>query len=480
MKDLAQKFFVLVLLVALAGCGVVYSETKAGALKTPSVISNNMVLQAGQDINLWGWCTPGSKVTVSFAGEIESTQTAASGRWDVTLDSLKASFKNRELKIVSGSESITVKNVLVGEVWVASGQSNMWWTLSRTDKTKEEIAKLDHPNIRMITFPLKKSTIPMKNIVAKWVPINGKSGPSASAVAFHFANKLQKELNVPVGIISTSWGGTRIEPWTPAEGFEAVSDSPKVKAMAKGVRERGAADKPASGNNRVPGVLYNAMIYPIIGYGIKGAIWYQGEANMGEGLLYEKKMQALIWGWRAVWKQGDFPFYHVQLAPYGPYSGERLGGLWEAQYHSIKSIKNTGMAVTTDISNLKNIHPKNKTDVGHRLAFWALAKDYGKDIPYSGPLYEGYKISGKTMRISFKHAKSGLAFKGKAITDVFIQGEGDKAFIKANTAIEGSLLVVTHPEGKTPVAVRMGWNKNAEPNLMNKEGLPATPFRTDK
>jgi sialate O-acetylesterase len=490
------------------------SVLAAESLRCPSLFSSNMVLQRDKQVPLWGWAEPGTKVTVQFAKQHKSATAAKNGRWDISLDNLTTSAQNRNLTVSAGKEKLTFDNVLVGEVWVASGQSNMQWTLPGSSMTAEQIKSLNEPMIRMITVPRVISPTPMSDVKASWVTLDAKSAPGASAVASYFAMKLRQELNVPIGVISTSWGGTRIEPWTPAKGFDPI---PELKQLADGIRamnpkpsaqkqetdshiaavkawlKNAEADastgriptkipvrKVAKINNRTPGALYNAMIHPFIGSAIRGAIWYQGESNMGEGLLYEKKMQALIRGWRSVWGQGDFPFYHVQLAPYGSYSGEKLGGIWEAQYHSIQSIKNTGMAVTTDIGNLKNIHPKNKLDVGNRLAFWALAKDYGKKIPYSGPLYKGYAIKGNKVIISFDHAETGLSFKGKEITDVFIKGQGDTAFVKAQPTIDGSTLVVTHPEGKKPLHVRMGWNTNAQPNLINKHGLPATPFRTDQ
>lgn len=454
----------------------VSSAAAAESLRCPSLFSDNMVLQSGEEVPLWGWATPGADVTVQFAGQNKSTTANKDGRWDVSLDELTASDKNENLVIKAGSEKLTLTNVLVGEVWVASGQSNMEWTLPRSSMTPEEIKSLNEPTIRIITVPKVASATPMQDVKASWSVLNAQSAPKSSAVASYFAMKLQKELKVPVGIISTSWGGTRIEPWTPAEGFDLI---PELKKLADTVRTN-SSDESVTVKNRTPGALYNAMVHPFVGSAIRGAIWYQGESNMGEGPLYEKKMQALIGGWRSVWGQGGFPFYHVQLAPFGRYSGEKLGGIWEAQYHSTKSIKNTGMAVTTDIGNLKDIHPKNKRDVGERLALWALAKDYGKELPYSGPLYKDYVIENNKVIISFDHAESGLAFKGEEITDVYIKGEGDNGFVKAAPIIEGSTLVVTHPEGKTPQHVRMGWNKNAQPNLMNKHGLPASPFRTDQ
>jgi sialate O-acetylesterase len=511
-KKLTQSLTAFLTLLFAFSCYAADVKTSA-FLKSPSVIANNMVLQQGIKVPLWGWAEVGSQVTVSFAGQTKTAISNKAGRWDLKLDTLKASSENRELTISSGQVKNVYKNVLVGEVWVASGQSNMQWTLPGSDMPKAQLAKLNFPLIRMITFPRVLSATPQTDVAGKWVNLDSKSAGNSSAVASYFAMKLFKELNVPIGVISTSWGGTRIEPWTPAEGFDLVKGFEKE---AKGIRSRspspeankiihqkhiaevkewlkeaevqaaqGRSPKPvpaakvARVNNRTPGVLYNAMIHPIVGYGIKGAIWYQGESNKGDGAFYEKKKQALILGWRKVWQQGDFPFYHVQLAPYN-YGKSSMGPIWEGQFKSIQSIKNTGMAVTTDIGNLRNIHPKNKLDVGNRLAFWALAKDYGHKIVYSGPLYKSFKVDGNKIVISFDHAESGLGFKGEALRDVYVSSDGIKDFVKATVKINGSTLEVTCPDGKKPVHVRMGWANGAQPNLMNKEGLPASPFRTDK
>ena len=490
-----------------------YAEQKS--LSCPNFFSDHMVLQRGKTVAIWGKSIPKSEVNVKFAGQSKKIITGDNGEWKAILDSMEASSENRVMEITSGDKSIVFKNVLVGEVWIASGQSNMQWTLPRSNMPKDELAKLNKPLVRMVTFSRVISKSPKYTATGTWEILDAKSGPRSSAVASFFAMKLQTELNIPIGIISTSWGGTRIEPWTPAEGFDLVKE---LAAQAKEVREmdmtpqqkitqvkdrilelnnwlEGAEKAHLTGgkltllpeiksskiiNNRSPGAIYNAMVKPIVGLSFRGAIWYQGESNVGDGLLYEKKMQALIGGWRKVWGQGDFPFYHVQLAPFGRYSGEKLAGIWEAQLHSTRSIVNTGMAVITDIGNLKNIHPVNKSEVGRRLALWALAKDYGKDVKYSGPLYKSFKIVDNKMVISFDHADGGLSFKGDSIKDVMIKGEGESEFVTAKPEIKGNELIVAHPAGKKPTHVRMGWNKNAQPNLTNKEGLPASPFRTDK
>ena len=483
-------------------------------VKCPSQFSDSMVLQRDKSVPVWGWTSPNEKIVVQFAGQEKRTVSDPSGQWKIVLDKMQASQENRELVISSGEKKKVFKNVMVGEVWIASGQSNMQWTLPRSNMPKEVLAKLNEPLVRIITLRRATSASPRLNFDAKWQTLNSVSGPGSSAVASFFAIKLKNELNVPIGMISTSWGGTRIEPWTPAEGFDKIKElkhmgdevrnmdqpdhvkisqvkdrietlnnwlstaetSSKIGKKVMPVPEAPSINKKIS--NRSPGAIYNSMIHPLVGTAIRGAIWYQGESNMGEGMLYEKKMQALVKGWREIWYQGEFPFYYVQLAPFGRYSGEKLGGLWEAQMMAMKSIPNSGMAVTTDIGNLRDIHPKDKEGVGNRLALWALAKDYGKKVVYSGPIYSSHEILNDKMIISFQYAESGLAFKGKALKDIYVKSATDKEYVLAETSIDGSKLIVSHPKGEKPTSVRMGWNKNAEPNLMNKEGLPASPFRT--
>jgi sialate O-acetylesterase len=309
-------------------------------------------------------------------------------------------------------------------------------------------------------------------------------------VAGFFAMNLLHDLKIPVGILSSSWGGCRIEPWIPLESFERIKgnadgaraelDEAQIQDLAKRVWDMDA-----------PGLMYNAMVHPFAGFAMRGAIWYQGESNVGDAYWYQKrpysgdgfydqKMGALIGGWRKAWNIGDFPFYFVQLAPYRKYTGEPLGRMWEIQAEIARSVVNTGMASATDSKEFRNIHPNNKEVVGKRLALLALAKTYGKNVAYSGPIYRDSRIEENRMIIEFDHAGSGLAFSGEKITDVFIKGESDMDFVEAAPTLEGNKLVVTHPAGRKPLHVRMGWNKDAMPNLMNKEGLPASPFRTDE
>jgi sialate O-acetylesterase len=293
--------------------------------------------------------------------------------------------------------------------------------------------------------------------------------------------ELHRELNVPVGLIADSWGGSRIEPWTPVEGFDLV---PSQQENAKKIRENGP--KMEHGSGKLIG-LYNAMIHPIVPYAIRGAVWYQGESNNGEGMLYLDRMKALVGGWRAVWKQGDFPFYHVQIAPYnysrkGPEVDRNttaLAELWEAQTESAKQIPHTGMAVINDVGELNDIHPKNKQEVGHRLALIALAKDYGrKDLVYSGPVFTGHAVEGNRIRLKFDSVGGGLASRDGKPLNWFEVAGADGKFVAANAAIDGKDVVVSAAGVAEPKAARFAFSQLAEPNLMNKEGLPAGAFRT--
>jgi sialate O-acetylesterase len=293
----------------------------------------------------------------------------------------------------------------------------------------------------------------------------------------HRHNQRLKELDVPIGLIGSNWGGTRIEPWTPPVGFQNV---PALKDIADNLSNFPTKTADGKINHQSPLALYNGMIHPLLPFAIRGAIWYQGESNNGEGMLYHEKMKALIHGWRSVWNDPELPFYYVQLAPYR-YNVEptRLPGIWEAQLETL-SVPNTGMAVTVDISDLADIHPVNKQDVGKRLALWALAKTYGQtDLVYSGPLYKSLKIDGSKAIVSFDHVGGGLISRdGQPLTHFQIAGE-DGQFVAASAEIAGDTVVVSAESIAQPVAVRLGWHQEAEPNLSNREGLPASPFRTD-
>ncbi len=484
----------------------------------PRVIGSNMVLQRDRQAPIWGWASPGEAIMITLSAEAEdpvATTTAvadADGNWQTELPAMAAGGPYT-LRI-EGSNTLELTNVLFGEVWVCSGQSNMEWPVSISNNSEEEIAAAMYPKIRLFHIPRVPSGLPQQDVEADWYETTPETIPNFSAVAYYFGRKLYKNLDVPIGLINTSWGGTRIEPWTPPTGLAGVSDLASISKEVEDIQanyraqlpdkvnaieawsaetrkalETDAQLKPMPDNTHPltdhgrPTSLYNGMVHPIVPYGIRGALWYQGESNHQDGIIYYEKMKALINGWREVWGQGDFPFYFVQLAPFN-YSNQEGGEfflpqLWEAQTAAL-ALPNTGMAVTTDIGNPRDVHPRNKQDVGRRLALWALAKDYGRDdVTYSGPLYKSMTVEGNTIRLAFDHIGSGLTSRDdEPLTRFQIAGE-DKEFVEANATIDGNTVIVSSDAIENPVAVRFGWHQSAEPNFMNKEGLPASPFRTD-
>ncbi len=431
-------------------------------VKLPKVLGDHMVLQRGRPVRVWGWADPGEKVTVSLGAHKAAATAGEDGAWAVTLPAMKAGGPHE--MTVAGNNTLVLRDILIGEVWVCSGQSNMEWRLVASRGGYEAIRTADYPRIRLFHLPRLFSDEPVADVKTSWRVCSPKTVSWFSGVGYFFGRELHKELDVPVGLMMSAVGGTRIEPWTPAVGVKSVP-------------ELAGKDKP------VDGKLYNGMIHPLVPMAIRGVIWYQGEGNLDDGWIYYHRMRALINGWRTAWGQGDFPFYYVQLAPlnWGPSArpGTALPKIWEAQTAALR-VPNTGMVVTNDIGNTGRAHPRNKQDVGKRLALWALAKTYGKkDVIYSGPLYKAMKVEGSAIRITFRHAHGGLASRdGKALTWFTIAG-ADKRFVPAKAEIDGKSVVVSSDAVKEPVAVRFGWHQIAEPNLMNKAGLPASTFRTD-
>lgn len=460
-------------LLAVVAC----AASTSAAVKLPSVIGDNMVLQRGEAVPIWGWDDPGTQVTVTLGDSKLTGKADDQGKWCVQLPAMTAGGPHT--MTVVGTTRVTVANILVGDVWLCSGQSNMEWSVGNSNNSQEELAAADHPRIRHIKIPHVPAETPQADVASGgWQVCSPQTVGGWTAVGYFFARHLQQELDVPVGLIGSNWGGTRIEPWTPPVGFQQV---PALKDIADKLDSFPAKKADGAINHQSPLALYNGMIAPLVPYGIRGALWYQGESNNGEGMLYFEKQKALIGGWRAIWNKPDLPFYFVQLAPYR-YGGDpkNLAGIWEAQTATL-SIPYTGMAVTVDISNLTDIHPRNKQDVGKRLALWALAQLYGKsDLVYSGPLYKSMAVEGNKIRLAFDHVGSGLVSRdGQPLNWFTIAGE-DKNFVPAQAEIDGATVVVSADSVAHPVAVRFGWTQEAEPNLSNKESLPASPFRTDK
>lgn len=506
---------------AWVAIGLLAVSPVSADVRLPRVIGSHMVLQCDKPLPIWGWADADEEVTVKLGDNTATTKADAKGKWMVKLPAMKAG--GPVAMTVKGKNTIELTDILVGEVWVCSGQSNMEMGMGAIKNSKDEIAAANYPNIRLFNLPHLTSGLPEADVNADiaWeacTPQAVAKGEYAgfSATAYFFGREVHKALNVPVGLIDTSWGGTLIEPWTTPAGFESV---PALGDFVKAIQQANesydkavratidqtekwlpVAKKALEAGDRVPPSpawpghalntpghpvqatqLYNAMIHPLVPFAIRGALWYQGESNRGQGMLYCEKMKALINGWRKIWDCGEFPFLFVQLAPFR-YQGDVLALplIWEAQTAAL-SIPNTGMAVTTDgVDNIADIHPVNKQDVGKRLALWALAKTYGKDIVYSGPLYKAMEVQGDKIRLTFDHVGGGLASRdGKPLTHFQIAGE-DKKFVDAKAAIDGDAIVVSAEGISKPVAVRFGWHQEAMPNLMNKETLPAGPFRTDR
>lgn len=505
--------------------------TALADVRLPRIFSSHMTLQRNLDVPVWGWADPGESVTVTFASQEKSTVADANGKWMLRLEPMAASSEGRSLGI-KGNNELSLDNVLVGDVWICSGQSNMEWNLKGAMNPDQEIAAADHPMIRMFdvpghtTAPIAKEDVPG----GEWKVCSPATVAGFSAVGYYFGREIHQESGVPIGLIGTNWGGTRIEPWTPPVGFRSVPEladlsrrvdafDPSVaagketweahldaieawtvearEALASGraMGQLPAAPGPRGGGD--PTAIYNAMVAGLAPYGVRGAIWYQGESNGGEGMEYFHKMQALIGGWRQVWNQGDFPlfFYFVQLADFrqptdDPKGGDGWARIREAQRRAL-TIPHTGMAVITDIGNANDIHPRNKQDVGKRLARWALRDAVGQDIVVSGPLYKEMKVEGSNVRVHFDHVGSGLMVGDKngleptaqvktlEVARFAIAGE-DKVWHWAQARIDGDTVLVSSPEVPAPVAVRYAYSMNPEgSNLYNKEGLPASPFRSD-
>jgi sialate O-acetylesterase len=464
-------------------------------VQLPNVIGSNMVLQRDLPAPIWGWADKGEEVSVSFGGESKSAKADSNGKWMIKLSALKANAKPAKMKI-EGKNKITLENILVGEVWICSGQSNMEWRLSGTTNAKEEVAASDHPLIRLFDVPGHKvSPLPKDRLAVptEWKVCDPKSSGGFSAVGYFFGRRIQKELDVPVGLIGSNWGGTRIEPWTTLAGFESVPELSKIAEQVKGHK---ADTKVGSGS---PSAIYNQMVHPLAPFAMRGGIWYQGESNGGEHMSYYHKKHALVNGWRKVFQNKDLGFYWVQLANFQqpkniPGGGDGWAKIREAQTKAL-DIPHTGMAVAIDLADAHNpndIHPRNKQDVGGRLAQWALHQTYDKkELVPTGPLYKSHKVKGNEVHLSFDHVGKGLMIgkktkleptaevKGGKLEHFSIAGE-DKKWVWADATIKGDAVIVSSKGVKKPVAVRYGFTMNpANANLYNKDGIPALPFRTD-
>ncbi len=482
-------------------------------VRLPAIIADNMVLQQKSTVALWGWADPGEAIEIKNSWDKKTIKIKADekGGWQVKLKTVSAGGPYNI--VIKGNNTITLNNVLLGEVWLCSGQSNMEFPLSKQQgwrtgvvNYETETAAAIYPNLRLFTVKQQTAGEPQKDVTGNWVSCTPETAAKFSAVAYYFAKEIQAATGFPVGLIHSSWGGTPAESWTRKEVLErdndlrpildrynkAVENYPadlenyedqleqwkkdanEIKSKGGTVKKEPAKPADPLKNSKSPTKLYNAMIHPLIPFTLKGVIWYQGESNAGRAYQYQKLFPALINSWRKEWKN-NFPFYFAQIAPHRGQNPE----IREAQLLTYKKVSKTGMAVITDAGDSADIHPRNKEVVGKRLTLWALAKDYGKkNIICSGPVYRSMRTEGNKIRIQFDFTNDGIVAKDGSLTEFTIAG-ADQHLVAAQATIEGNTIVVWSDEIKQPVAVRFGWKNVPKAELYNKAGLPASPFRTD-
>ena len=486
------------------------AATAHADVKLPAILNEGMVLQRSAPLKFWGWADEGEQVTVEFLGQKKSV-TAKAGKWEVTLKGVRTAGGPFPLTI-SGKNKIEFKDILVGEVWVCSGQSNMELTLKTSFQSEADIAKSANPNIRLFMVKNTRSDSPKQDVEVQlpWSAAAPESVPGFSAVGYYFGRMLNEKLGVPIGLISSDWGGTPAEAWTPEErilgngALKPIADNyPAARARYEEQRIKWQADstqakldgKTPPAAPRLPwrySELYNAMIAPLTNYGIRGTIWYQGEANASRAMQYRELFPTMIEGWRSVWKNKDMPFYLVQLAPFQASGSEKTeyAELRESQTLATQRLRNVGMAVITDVGEEKDIHPKKKQPVGERLALLARRDLYReKGLVAQGPTFKSAAFNGEKAVVSFAHTGTGLmaapadsvgsAVLGGKVVGFMLAGDDGK-FYPAEAVIEGTdKVIVTCAQVQAPKAVRYGFTNFPITNLWNKEGLPAGPFRSD-
>jgi len=488
-------------------------------VRLPSVVGDNMVLQRDQPLPIWGWAEPGETVTVTLAGQSAKAAAGTDGRWQSTLPKLNASNDPLTMRVKGSSGSlITVSGVLVGEVWFCTGPSNIFWPVSRCDNARQEIATADYPDIRFFTVGRKAADEPQGDCVGDWVQCSPSTVGSVSGIGYFFGRRLRKELGVPIGVLQSFWGGSRIESWTSIEAFETEPELKPIRdwwaasftqfdsgeaqaeynrqlktwqetaAKAKANRKKPPAkprplDNPRLSRHR-PACLYNGMVAPLIPYGIRGVISYQGLGNLVWAPYARVLLATMIRDWRSRWDQGPIPFGMVQPAPYPCDKWSKSGPdayalLREAQLRVLDAVPNAGVAPTMDIGDLEELHFTNKQAVGRRMVLWALATVYGRDIPFSGPVYKSMTVEGNKIRVHFKNTGGGLATSDDRPPSHFTIAGPDVVFHPATARIDAGTVLVQSDRVPKPIAVRFAFNDTAIPNLINKEGFPASLFRTD-
>lgn len=503
-----NKLLPLVLLVGVAA-------TLRAEVRPNPLFTDNAVLQQGMQVPVWGTASDGEKVSVEFMGQKVSTS-ATNGSWKVQLQPMKSDTNPASMTISGVSNTVTLTNLLIGEVWICSGQSNMERQLGLRNGQKPlanwetEAASANHPLLRHFLVKQTMSTNPLAEVSGSWQVCTPQTVTNFTAVGYYFGRDLQKDLKVPVGLLHVSWGGTPAETWTRWEAMETnpilqpilqrysndIStypdrlakyqvDEPRLKeeytnAVAKALAEAKPTPRPPSPprdplqTQNSPSRLFNGMLHPVIPYAMRGVIWYQGESNGGRAKEYRDLFTAMIADWRALWGEGNFPFLFVQVAPFRNMGPE----IREAQFLTLAKSTNTAMAVITDHGDANDIHPTEKEPVGQRLELAARALAYGEGIEYSGPLFQKAEFQGTNAIVSFTHLGKGLVAKDGDLRGFEIAG-ADGKFIPALALISGTNVVVSAPGVTAPTAVRYGWTNVPDVNLFNGEGLPASPFRSN-
>lgn len=503
MKNNPLRTFSRPLALVLSGLAFVLGAN--AEVKPHGLFCDGAVLQREIEVPVWGTARDGERVTVKFQGQEVATITK-NGRWLVRLKPLKSG--GPFVMTIAGDNTVTITNVLVGEVWVGSGQSNMAFQLARANNSRAAIAAADDPLLRFFFVPHRTADEPQVNVTGDWKPSTPVTASNFSAVAYFFGRDLRRALQVPVGLIDSSVGGTPARAWLARAALESdpalkeiltrYDESVKTydpakedaqyrrnlakhaeavkQAQASGQEPPRPPQKPASPalKNSRPACLYNAMIAPLQPYAIAGVVWYQGEADAARGDEYQRLFPALIRNWRSSWQQGEFPFLFVQIAPHEKMTPE----IREAQLLTWQRVPRTGMVVTTDVGDERDIHPTRKEPVGARLALSARALAYGEKIEYSGPVFASLTVRGSQAELSFSHVGGGLVARGGKLKGFTLAG-ADGVFVPAEAAMAGEKILVSASSVPQPVAVRYGWSKTPDVNLFNQAGLPATPFRTD-
>ncbi|MFT7035937.1 MAG: sialate O-acetylesterase [Cyclobacteriaceae bacterium] len=485
------------------------SQISRADVKLPAVFNSHMVLQQNTKARLWGNADANEQIKIMASWGEELNLTAdGQGKWATEIQTPNGSHTPQQL-IFKGDNEIFLNNILIGEVWLCSGQSNMQWSVRNSNNSYTEINKADYPSIRFFNVPLKMSWKPEDDVDAKWEVCTPETTANISAIGYFFGRKLLQDLDVPIGLILSSWGGSGAQAWIEKETaskeghkdivdwydtheqqmkdqrFDWVKSSAAWRSNQKEGEPMDYSSRPSRGklpgDNHIPFALYNAMINPLKTFSIKGALWYQGESNVNRANQYRSLFPAMIKSWRNVWNQGDFPFYFVQIAPYhyNDYDGVKSAELRDAQLKTLDLVKNTGMVSVTDISPINDIHPRGKQEVSRRLAMLALHHDYNKlEGEYTSPLYNSHKINGRNVILSFDHAKE-LNVKGAELVGFTIAGKDQKFYPAKGEIVNGNQLKVSSDKVKKPVAVRYGWSNAAVMNLFNEIRLPLSSFKTD-